>query len=846
MLKLTDALDEADEFRVLCAPAQPAMRVAFFVNNHAMGVCMVQSSRAVALNHTSVGDDPSRAPWRALGRAHVSSQALQRVDVAVPLMDDPAHDPVAMHRDVHAAGLRSAATPRASLQKSHWFWLRAFATAWVIYVAVIEQLRCIAKRLPTTTVELSVVATVVAASAVLIGVVQAHYIGFPVPFSLVLGTPGSISVLAACIAARWGKYIQQHVDVQRELRHVHIRVHGAFVIGLDPVYAAAAALENLNQALDRPENVADPSMMPLPAAKEKEWMVLVEKQQREIEELRYALASAAGDMPHSMSSRSSIMTSQAPLSSPLSDDAFAFPLTDKDALLSMDQYQKMCEKMQRVRQKLTKRDVTIRNARAQITATRTEIERYRQENAQLQIRVQQSATDLEREVAVKDEAIEKAAHARIQCEALGEDLELSKQEALSLRTELQVQKVKLVELEGSRDKLQLENAELQVRIMQLSAGKDERKQTTQESVPIEENTELRTRNLAFKHRVAELESVIQVQTSHIERQQQALTALGASRAQLERDLQHQRDESKAHAAHLLQTNISLQHHLDNVLAHEQMQKQRATESTERSHMLVEELELMSLREAHRKLQLKKYEDDCSVLFNAYKELKASRNMELSRRDLIASLRESKKRVLVLEEALATLDTEIQNISKVVTAARSREQSVGRVLREYSKRNKALQDAVGATKEQSNAPATAYPHAISIFVSSLLRQCDALEKCLAFYHASTSMTRERAHQLHVENSVLQTAVEQLCAYSHELVTSQQQLKHLEVTGKSEPITSAATNIYRIKNDWVSVLDRCALSTKHWDNRAMEQDLKEFWGNRHMILYGAIPASTIEGS
>uniref|UniRef100_K3X8F8 Uncharacterized protein n=1 Tax=Globisporangium ultimum (strain ATCC 200006 / CBS 805.95 / DAOM BR144) TaxID=431595 RepID=K3X8F8_GLOUD len=412
--------------------------------------------------------------------------------------------------------------------------------------------------------------------------------------------------------------------------------------------------------------------MPIPAAKEKEWMVLVETQQREIEELRYALASASGDVLYSISSRSSIVTSQAPLSSPLSEGAFAFPLADKDALLSMEQYQNMCEKMQRARQKLVKRDVTIRNVRAQITATRAEIERYRQENAQLQIRVQQSATDLQRAVTVKDEAIEKAAHARLQCETLTEERELFKKEALSLRAELQAQRVKFFEFEVSHDKLQPENAELQMRIIQISTGKDEHKQPTQESVLNEENTELRTRDLAFQHKVTELESMIQVQTSHMKRQQQALAALKESRAQLEHELQHQRGESKAHAAHLLQTNISLQHHLNNVLAHKQMHKHRAAECTERSQMLSEELELMRLRDKHRKLQLQKYEDDYCALFNVYKELvRAGRNMELSRRDLIASLRESKKRVHTLQEALAKLDMEIQNISKVVTTARSR-------------------------------------------------------------------------------------------------------------------------------------------------------------------------------
>jgi hypothetical protein len=71
-----------------------------------------------------------------------------------------------------------------------------------------EQFRRVVKRLPTTTVETLVVATAVAASAAAVSVVQARYIGFPVPFRLVLGTPGAIAAFAVCVAVRWGKFMQ--------------------------------------------------------------------------------------------------------------------------------------------------------------------------------------------------------------------------------------------------------------------------------------------------------------------------------------------------------------------------------------------------------------------------------------------------------------------------------------------------------------------------------------------------------------------------------------------------------------------------------------------------------------
>lgn len=72
---------------------------------------------------------------------------------------------------------------------------------------------------------------------------------------------------------------------------------------------------------------------------------------------------------------------------------------------------------------------------------------------------------------------------------------------------------------------------------------------------------------------------------------------------------------------------------------------------------------------------------------------------------------------------------------------------------------------------------------------LLRQCSELERCLACYHSSASKTTQRAQLLQTEKSVLQDAVAQLCAYSHELVSSQhtlqRELKQLEVHGRAEP-------------------------------------------------------------
>uniref|UniRef100_K3X8G4 Uncharacterized protein n=1 Tax=Globisporangium ultimum (strain ATCC 200006 / CBS 805.95 / DAOM BR144) TaxID=431595 RepID=K3X8G4_GLOUD len=106
----------------------------------------------------------------------------------------------------------SLQSPSTGLHKSHCFWLRAFATTWLMEFAVLELLRRIVLHIPTTTIEIAATATVVTAPAIAVSVAQAHYIGFPVPFTIALNTPVTFAVFAACFALRWE-------NVLRELCH---------------------------------------------------------------------------------------------------------------------------------------------------------------------------------------------------------------------------------------------------------------------------------------------------------------------------------------------------------------------------------------------------------------------------------------------------------------------------------------------------------------------------------------------------------------------------------------------------------------------------------------------------
>jgi hypothetical protein len=74
-------------------------------------------------------------------------------------------------------------------------------------------------------------------------------------------------------------------------------------------------------------------------------------------------------------------------------------------------------------------------------------------------------------------------------------------------------------------------------------------------------------------------------------------------------------------------------------------------------------------------------------------------------------------------------------------------------------------------------------------NSLLQQCVELESCLRSFQTAASESAERAQSVERENAVLQHAVKQLCAYSHELTQSQRalqrELSQLEVEGRVEP-------------------------------------------------------------
>lgn len=408
-------------------------------------------------------------------------------------------------------------------------------------------------------------------------------------------------------------------------------------------------------------------------------MAIVEQQQQEIQSLRHAIALgfALDDVPGSAFNSPSKARPLTPLSSPGSE---LLTPRYKDALVDADRYKALCEKMQRVRSKLVKRDVQVRRARAQILAVQDESKRYQESNVQLQTRVQQLCMDLQRETALKDEAIEKAAQSLTQCDRLEDSLMALKAQEKAMRLELHAQQERSLQAESSVHKLQEDKTQLELQVTVLTGDRDDMQrellllQSTahSEQVQMADYEQLVQQNVELQDKVSTLDRIIALQTEQMQKQQQSLTALEAERVRRDIESHRERDDSKRHVVHLLQANIKLQQQVDNMSKRDLCMEQRVQELQENRVMVAEELELMRLKDKHRQQQLRKYDDDYTLLLSSYRELvKASSNMELSRRDLMAALTQSKKKVSVLQSALEALDVEIQNLSKAVASNRNR-------------------------------------------------------------------------------------------------------------------------------------------------------------------------------
>ncbi|POM72949.1 Dynactin [Phytophthora palmivora] len=156
-----------------------------------------------------------------------------------------------------------------------------------------------------------------------------------------------------------------------------------------------------------------------------EWLGVIERQQQEIELLRQELAATGSNASSYCSERcGSDASSVASL-------AFSVLSMRDDASEFVDSYANMCEKMERMRAALVRKDAKLRKVRAQYRVGQ-------EENARLRAAVTKMRSETEMHVASQDKAVEKAAQALMKSDALSAELSKLREVEALLSQDLRV------------------------------------------------------------------------------------------------------------------------------------------------------------------------------------------------------------------------------------------------------------------------------------------------------------------------------------------------------------------------------------------------------------------------
>jgi len=110
---------------------------------------------------------------------------------------------------------------RLGLAHSHTFWLRGFLVVFLIAFAVLAQARHVAPRLPMTDAQLWGSSVFTAAGTAAVMYVIARDVGFPIPFTIAVGSPSCSFLLLLCIVLLWGKFLKEHaLERSRLIKYV--------------------------------------------------------------------------------------------------------------------------------------------------------------------------------------------------------------------------------------------------------------------------------------------------------------------------------------------------------------------------------------------------------------------------------------------------------------------------------------------------------------------------------------------------------------------------------------------------------------------------------------------------
>lgn len=439
-------------------------------------------------------------------------------------------------------------------------------------------------------------------------------------------------------------------------------------------------------------------------AGETEWLTIVELQQLELEELRARVAEAtvspvllqhleeegvdavlrpesAGSVRSAFGLGSQRTNRSSSSSSSASTASYSSRDSATDALpFDLQRFAKVCGDLEAVQQRLTKKEIKNGELRAKNRQLARQLDQIEREQRDGERRVQTLTTQLERELAAKQEAVDRVANVMIQNDELEIRLHDATRVADALRSELAIRSDLTRELERRQSTTLGETIESRETIARLEGDL----QRAQRELEIQSRALLVERERHAQHvcksdseaelraRIVELEGVLEIQTRQLARQQDAIVDLHRACTEMESKCDNERASSQLHAAHQTQANAALQ----NLLKENAIQIRSLTgslaESEERARMQLEETDAYA---AWRRVALQREsqrEEVHSVVENSREKLeKAFRQVDAARRKAVAELVDTKKQLALLHSAMRGIDEELQHMNKTFVVFRAR-------------------------------------------------------------------------------------------------------------------------------------------------------------------------------
>lgn len=352
---------------------------------------------------------------------------------------------------------------------------------------------------------------------------------------------------------------------------------------------------------------------------------------------------------------------------------------DADDVVPIDseRYAKICGKIERLQRAVNKRDVKVREAKAKLHEQRRCIQSMRSELMSLRAQLDSLSSQVARESAAKAEAIDKAAAALVEHERMHHENDQLRQRDQLVADQLKTQHAALAQMGDLHLKSSEEVRDLRA---QLSVATQEKRELETECRGIRADLngqqhrlrELDQRNAILEQQVEQLREIKDQYGRRFEVQCDQLVRAEEDRRRLQDALAAEREESKHHVAHLLQTAIQVKDELVRVSALYRRGKEESMELRESNSMLNEELRHSRLRVEGAKQTIASHQEQLQAASHEYHEMvKQCRELDESRRRMLAVFIPTRKHLSSIDGAMAQLCVELQRVSKTVAVGRYR-------------------------------------------------------------------------------------------------------------------------------------------------------------------------------